>query len=137
MSALREALLATQGGLANEMGSGLMPGNAVSGEPLGAMSQYATNPSGLRQALAQAAAERGMGRTASREVADAEDAMRFHGAGESLQGGAPTADEVAEQIIEMSRGQPEAVESLVAQLREQDPRMAQEVMTILMGQSPY
>ena len=120
MSALRRALseMAAQGGLVNEMGAGLTRSGAAIGAPIGAIAQYANDPSednlapgllggalmgaaggrglrtlmaagagaqgftgGLRQALAEAASERGIGRAASREASHVDDAARFHGAG--------------------------------------------------------
>jgi hypothetical protein len=94
---------------------------------------------GLRQALAEAAAERGIGRAATREASHADDAARFAEASRGPMGGAtPNAEDLARQIREMSQGQPSGtVEAMVRQIGDQDPQLGRQVMEILMGQSPY
>lgn len=94
--------------------------------------------SGLRQALAEAAAERGIGRAAVREASHVDDAARFAEASRGPMGAAQSAEDIARQIREMAQGQPEGtVEAMVRQVGEQDPQLGQQVMEILMRQAPY
>lgn len=86
---------------------------------------------GLREALAEQAATRGMGRRAVRETADGEDAARF-----ATSVRPQDAESIAAEIRQMAT-QPGEVEALVRQVIERDPVMGQKVMRILMGEAPY
>lgn len=65
-----------------EMGRNGLIGAGI-GAGLGALGAGSVISRKLREALAEAAAERGMGRAAMREVEHADDAMRFHGSTEA------------------------------------------------------
>lgn len=120
---LREILAERAGGIGSPYGGGPSAIGAEAGVR-GDMN------SGLREALAQAAAMRGAGRAVEREISHMDDAERFASAGAG-----PQAEQIAHEIMEMSRGDPGAVEAMVGQLREQDPQMAEQVIGILMGQA--
>jgi len=108
------------------------------GAGLGALGAGAMFRQTLREALAEQAASRGVGRRAAREAAHAGDAAAFSRASEGAMGGPQSAEEVAQQIRELSdRAPPGTTEALVSQLREQDPKLARDVMMILMRDAPY
>lgn len=118
MSSLRMALAErSQGGA---MPYGGQP-NALSGE----MAPPSDNGIGLREALAQTAAARGVGRAAERDVSHMEDTARFAGVPEQ------DAHELAEEIVQMAQGDPSAMETILGQLRVRNPQMAEQVMAIL------
>ena len=123
MSALRMALAERSQGGAMPYGG---QQNALSGE----MAAPSDNGVGLREALAQTAAARGAGRAVERDVSHIDDAARF--AGQPQQ----SAEELVQQIVEMAQGDPAAMETIIGQLRSQNPQMAEQVMAILSGGPP-
>lgn len=121
----------------NRLMRGIGTGAAI-GAGLGVGSVGFAGARGLRQALAEAASERGIGRAAAREASHVDDAARFAEASRGPMGAAQSAEDIARQIREMSQGQPEGtVEAMVRQVGQQDPQLGRQVMEILMGQSPY
>ncbi len=127
----------------NRLMRGIGTGAAI-GAGLGAGAVGFAGARGLRAALAEAAAERGIGRAAAREASHADDAARFGEASRGPIGGAQSAEYhqsaeyIAKQIRELSRsGTQGTADEMVEHLRLQNPDLAREVREILMSLDPY